>query len=197
MSALPDDVAHLPVCPKRRLPIPYIAEITPGGVANFTILDHDKAAACLAGRLCAMCGLPMGDEVALVGDEVSTRKDSYWIEPPVHERCAELAVGGLCPYLSRQGVPRRQHGDDVALLGLTAEQLAQVGRDVPKRAVTIAIAAEYDAVRAMTPNGPMTLYRAPRLLRVRRFRYEDGRLAEVAPRETVRVQRRKSKRGRR
>src|SRR4029077_19473107 len=103
----PQALRARPVCPKRQLPIPYIAEIGPGGVGEFTILDNHQAIACLRGRLCAMCGERMDGDVALIGDVVSLKPDGFFIEPPVHERCGEIATGGLCPFLSRERVPRR------------------------------------------------------------------------------------------
>ena len=71
----PPEVEHLPVCPRRRLPIPFIAEVGAGGIGHFTILDSDRARECLEGRLCAMCGQPMGAEVALLGDVASLEPD--------------------------------------------------------------------------------------------------------------------------
>ena len=48
----------------------------------------------------------MGREVALIGDVVSLEPGGFYIEPPVHESCGELALGGLCPFLSGERVPR-------------------------------------------------------------------------------------------
>jgi hypothetical protein len=97
--AWPPELAHLPACTKTGRPIPFIAEVGPDGAAHFTILDEGKARLCLEGRLCAMCSRPMGDEVAFLGDEVSLLPGGFWIEPPICERCAELATGcaRTCP----------------------------------------------------------------------------------------------------
>ena len=114
----PPEVEHLPVCPHRKLPIPFIAEVGADGTGHFTILDNDRALACLKHRLCAMCGLPMGAEIALLGDVASLEPGGFWIEPPVHERCAEIAAGGLCPFVSRERVPRRPPEDGVAIVGM-------------------------------------------------------------------------------
>jgi hypothetical protein len=188
----PPEVARLPVCPKRDLPIPYIAEVAPDGTGHFTVLDAARASQCLERRLCAMCGDPMGAEVTFIGDQASLPPESFWIEPPVHERCAELAVGGLCPYLSRQRVPRRVPDGDMSVIGMTAGELAEVGRAVPKRPVILAVAGSYTAALAPSQQGePVMVYRTADIIRVRRFTYDaSGRLAESRPRETVRVQRR-------
>jgi hypothetical protein len=192
------EVEHLPVCPHRALPIPYVAERDAAGVAQFTILDQDRQEECWKGRLCAMCGLPMGEEVAFLGDEVSTRPGSFWIEPPVHERCAELAIGGLCPFVSRQRVPRRPPDDDVALVGVGPDELAEIGRAVAKRPWVMAIVRKYGRALELGHTGsPVIVYTARRVERVRRYRWEGGRAAEVIHRPApmmVRAQPRRTSR---
>jgi hypothetical protein len=187
----PPEVEHLPVCPRRRLPIPFIAEVGADGIGHFTILDNDRARECLEGRLCAMCGLPMGAEVALLGDVASLQPDGFWIEPPVHERCAELAAAGLCPFVSRQRVPRRPPEAGVAIIGTGPDELAAVGRDIPKRPWIVAITRTYTAALVISGSGsPVMVYRAGPIERIRRYTWDgDGKLAEVlhAPTRTVRV----------
>lgn len=179
----PPEVAHLPVCPHRELPIPFIAEVGTDGSGHFTILDERRKQECLEHRLCAMCGLRMDKEIAFLGDPVSLEADGFWIEPPVHERCAELAVGGLCPYMSRERVPRRPPDDDVALIGLNPDELADVGRAAPKRPAVIAIARSYAVGLAQTHTGSLTMvYQATQVVRVRRYAWGSrGTLAEVVP----------------
>jgi hypothetical protein len=189
----PAEVAHRPVCPKRDLPIPFINEVAPDGTGMFTILDDRQATKCLRGRLCAVCGRRMGAEVALVGDVVSLEPDGYFIEAPVHERCADLAILGedpgdprsaLCPYLSREQVPRRAHDDPtVAMVGVTPADLAEVGRSIAKRPVLVAIAASYGPVLvASTGGSPVLVYQAGPVIRVRLFGYDRrGRAVEVQP----------------
>jgi hypothetical protein len=192
----PPCVRDMPVCPKRGLPVPFINEITPDGVGVFTILDDRKADLCLRGRLCAACSRPMGDEVALIGDVVSLRPDvGYFIEPPVHEECGLAALGGMCPFLAGEQVPRRDHTGDptVAVVGMTAADLTDIGRGIAKRPVVMAITRTYTV--AMTPSqggSPVLVYQAGPLERVRRFAYgPDGRLTEVTepepPARAVRV----------
>jgi hypothetical protein len=198
----PEEIAHLPVCPKRGLPIPAIAEIGPDGVAEFTILDHDKARQCVERRLCAMCFRPMGQEVALIGDEVSLLPGGMFIEPPVHERCGEIAMTdgpggrGVCPFMAGERVPRRAHDDTVATVGITVEELTQVGRTIPKRPWVMAVTRAYVPVMTLSGRGSAVMvYQAvpadssfPLFERVRRFAYgPDGRLSEVAPRPPARV----------
>ena len=176
-------VRRLPVCPKRRLPIPYIAEIGPDGVGHFTILDAERARECLEHRLCAMCGDPMDWWIALVGDVVSLDRDGFFIEPPVHPECAEDAIGGLCPFLSTEGVPRRPPEDGVALVGTTREDLTAVGRTVAKRSWLVAIVHDYGTKWIPSRQGsPVMVYRAGRVARTRTFDYDErGALAETTP----------------
>jgi hypothetical protein len=210
----PAEVAHLPVCPHRDLPVPYIAEESagdcgepghpPGPHAHFTVLDPRRHRECLAGRLCALCGLKMGGEVALLGHEISLRPDGYYVEPPVHERCAELAMGGLCPFLHRERVPRRPVlGGDIAVIG-DPEDLPRVGRTVEKPPMMMVIARDYYQGAVITPTGRMPVYRARGVLRARRYAWVGGVATEVErvtftpadpppERETVRHQHRRAK----
>jgi hypothetical protein len=200
----PPEVEHLPVCPRRRLPIPFIAEVGTDGIGHFTILDNERARDCLEHRLCAMCGLPMGAEIALLGDAASLEPGGFWIEPPVHERCAEIAAGGLCPFVSRERVPRRPPEDSVAIIGMGPDELADVGRCIPKRPVVMAITESYAACLAPSHAGALVMvYQAGLMVRVRRYAWDaDGKLAEVLPASAravrvVRNQPRRRPRGRR
>ncbi len=181
----PEAVKALPVCPRRQLPIPYIAEIAPDGAGNFTILDHDRERECLTGRLCAMCGQPMHAEVTFLGDPASLTPGAFWIEPPVHERCAETAAAGLCPFVSGQRVPRRPAAADVPLVGFTPARITEVGRTIPKRPWVMAITRDYSTALYPAHDGSLvTVYQARQIDRVRRFAYgPDGRLAEATPPE--------------
>jgi hypothetical protein len=177
---IPPELRHMPIDPKRELPIPYIVE-RPGGIANFGVLDPRRAHECYEHRLCAMCGLVMGAEVALYGDRVSLKPDGFYIEAPIHERCAEIALGGLCPFISQEDYPRRRMDDpQVAVLGDRAA-LPAIGRTVAKRPSILAIAHRYQMALMMTDDGSMPVYLASDVIRVRRFAWIDGRASEVGP----------------
>jgi hypothetical protein len=194
----PSEVEHLPVCPHRRLPIPFIAEVGADGVGHFTILDNERARDCFEHRLCAMCGLPMGAEIALLGDVASLKPGGFWIEPPVHERCAEIAADGLCPFVSRERVPRRPPEDGVAIVGMGPDELADVGRAIAKRPCVMAITKSYGVGLAPSHAGtPVMVYLAGPIVRVRRYAWDaNGKLAEVQPAatRTVRVVRNQPRR---
>ena len=177
---LPPEIRHMPIDPRRGLPIPYIVE-RPGGVANFGVLDPRRARQCYAGRLCAMCGLRMGAEVALYGDVVSLEPDGFYIEAPIHERCAEIALGGLCPFISKETYPRRRQDDpQVAVIGDRAS-LPTIGRTVPKRPSILAIVHDYQMAVMLADEGQMPVYLAPKVIRVRRFEWIGGMAREVLP----------------
>jgi hypothetical protein len=187
---IPPELRHMPVDPKRQLPIPYIVERGPDGIANFGVLDPRRAAECYEHRLCAMCALVMGAEVALYGDVTSLKPDGFYIEAPVHERCAEIALGGLCPFISLAAYPRRRMDDpQVAVLG-DRDALREVGRTVAKRPSILAIAHRYQMALMMTEDGSMPVYLASDVIRVRHYAWIGGEAREAgpatAPRRTTR-----------
>ena len=198
-TSWPAEVAHLPVCPRRGLPIPYIAEVTEQGKVNFGIFDGARQRECLEKRLCAMCGLPMTDEegepgeVALLGDAKSLQPGGFYVEPPVHERCAEIALGGLCPFISREHYPRRSPEDGVLVLG-DREGLRDVGRTVAKRPIVVAICRDYNSSVMLAPDGMMPVFHAVGMLRVRRYRWVSGLAREVLPEVEVRTVRHQPRR---
>ena len=179
----------MPVDPRRELPIPYIVEQLPGRPANFGVLDPHRAQECYLGRLCAMCGLPMGEEVALYGDVVSLRPppEGFFIEAPTHERCMEIALGGLCPFISQERYPRRRQDDpEVMVLG-DRDALPTVGRTVAKRPAIVAIATGYQMALMVDDNGArMPVYLARKIVRVRRYAWIDGVATERQERPVVR-----------
>jgi hypothetical protein len=177
---LPAEIRHMPIDDRRGLPIPFIVE-RPGGIANFGVLDPRRAKICYERRLCAMCGLKMGAEVALYGDVVSLEPDGFYIEAPIHERCAEIALGGLCPFISQETYPRRRQDDpQVAVLG-DRDLLRTIGRTVAKRPSVVAIAHSYQMAMMITDDGQMPVYLAPQVIRVRRYGWVDGVAREILP----------------
>ena len=183
---LPPEIRHLPIDPKRGLPVPFLVEQPPQVEhANFGVLDPERARLCYAKRLCAMCALPMGKEVALYGDVVSLEPGGFFIEAPTHERCIELAIGGLCPFISRESYPRRRIDDpDVMILG-DRDALPTIGRTVPKRPAFVAIAHGYRMALAWNEDGQMPVYLAQDVIRTRQFAWIDGKATEVLRREVA------------
>jgi hypothetical protein len=183
---LPPEIRHLPIDPRRGLPVPFLVEQPPQmATANFGVLDPHRAQACYANRLCAMCGLKMGAEVALYGDVVSLDPGGFFIEAPTHERCIELALGGLCPFISRETYPRRRIDDpDVMILG-DRDALPTIGRTVPKRPAFVAIARRYTMAAVWSEAGQMPVYLAQDVIRTRQFAWVEGVATEVLRREVA------------
>jgi hypothetical protein len=180
---LPPELAHMPICTHRELPIPYIAEVDLiTGAGHFTVLDPGRQRECYAKRLCAMCGLPMTGEVALIGDVVSLDPGGFYIEPPVHERCGELALGGLCPFLSHERVPRRPFEQDGTIQHLgDVSELLDVGRTLAKRPTLMGIYRQYKMAfhGGATVGNAMPVFLGGGLVRARRWDWQDGRATEV------------------
>ena len=131
-----------------------------------------------------MCGQPMGAEVALLGDVASLEPDGFWIEPPVHERCAELAAAGLCPFVSRQRVPRRPPEAGVAIIGTgPGRARRRWPGPSPSGRWIVAITRTYTAGLVISGSGsPVMVYQAGPIERVRRYAWDAaGKLAEVLP----------------
>jgi hypothetical protein len=122
---------------------------------------------------------------------VSLAPEGFYIEPPVHERCGELALGGLCPYISQEHYRRRDHHGDpsIAMIGTESQhELAQVGRTVAKRPMIMAIATRYVPVMMPDSQGGFTevymtthpLTGVSYVLRVRRWQWDEwGQAVEV------------------
>jgi len=175
----PEEIRHMPIDPRRNLPIPFIVEQPRGQPANFGILDYGRARFCYERRRCAMCGKRMNHDVALLGDVASLSPDGAFMEAPVHERCIELAIGGLCPYLHEETYPRRRILDSDVVTAADAGELWKRGRTIPKRPTVVAIAADYAMATLITDTGNMPIYQALGPIKVRFFTWQDGVAAEA------------------
>jgi hypothetical protein len=103
---LPASVAARPVCPVRKLPIPFTAVIKPDGTGDFSVIDPAKVQLCLDARLCGVCGSFIPYWIAFLGGPYSASDKGAYTDPGMHEECAEWAIR-LCPYILRPRVPRR------------------------------------------------------------------------------------------
>lgn len=178
---LPAEIRHMPIDPRRGLPIPFINERDERGNANFAVLDPRRAIVCYRERLCAMCGLKMGAEVALYGSEHCLEPDGFFIEAPVHEKCMRIALAGVCPFISRETYPRRRIDDpQVAVLG-DREKLREVGRSIPKTPALVVIAGAYQMATMWSEDGTMPVYLTRDIVRVLRFGWLDGKAREMLP----------------
>lgn len=86
-------------------PVPwFVAWI--GGVPDFRIIGPSKLQEALTGRLCWMCGEPMGMfSTFVVGPMCAVNRISS--EPPSHAPCAAYAARA-CPFLTHPAARRRE-----------------------------------------------------------------------------------------
>jgi hypothetical protein len=175
-SEWPDALAGLPICPVRKLPVPFSAEREETGRAIFTALDPVRKDQIIRYRLCGVCGSPLGYWFVFLGDEVSAVPGGIYVDPPMHEECA-LAAIEVCPYIQHERVPRRPVTPDDVMIAPPGSF------DGPKRPWVMAVTRDFKMVpHRAWGGGPVTLvYRPARIVRTRRFEYREGRLAEVTP----------------
>lgn len=96
-------LAHLPVCRKWRLPVPYSSGTDATGAGQFGINDPAAKLACGVRRLCGICGQALdGEIVFLVADAGVPLRRPVFPDPGNHERCAVEATV-LCPHIARRG----------------------------------------------------------------------------------------------
>lgn len=105
---VPDSVRALPVCPTRRIPVPWFVPWV-NGKAEFRAADAGKRRLALSAKLCWVCGARVRDRMAFVLGPmcVVTRTTA---EPACHVECAVFSVRA-CPFLSRPHMARRRADD--------------------------------------------------------------------------------------
>jgi hypothetical protein len=109
-------LARRPLCPKRKLPIPFVQTVNEDGTADFTAIRDDLSALCGVERLCGLCGEPQepGRMVFLGGPgSVMSR---WFTDPPMHPECALDALS-LCPHIQRPLLARRDSDTGTVPIG--------------------------------------------------------------------------------
>lgn len=171
----PAALAGLPVCPKRRLPIPYSTAREPDGTGRFEVNDTRRKIECGRGRLCGVCGKPLGWWVVFLAEDHGTQlRRIVFTDAPLDQDCAEASLA-VCPYIARPRVPRRDT-DDAA-----APTCFDPG--APKRGWLMLVTHSYEMVRQPGRGGGLVIgFRPGSAVRIRRFGYgTDGTLTEVTP----------------
>lgn len=107
-------IAKLPV-DERGYPVPFFVQwvdeknepTEPGvGRPEFRMMDPKKWKQCVVGKLCWVCGEPLGVYQAFpIGPMCTVNRVSS--EPPSHLDCAQWSMKG-CPFLSRPNMVRRE-----------------------------------------------------------------------------------------
>ncbi|WP_149264271.1 hypothetical protein [Actinomadura sp. K4S16] len=103
---IPQRLAHLPVCPRRNVPVPYANITTEDGQHDFTALDSAKVVRLAAERRCGICEDTLDYWIVFLGGERSAQSRAY-TDPPMHEECARFAAR-TCPYVTRAHMSRRK-----------------------------------------------------------------------------------------
>lgn len=102
---MPTTMRDLPICPVRKLPVPWFVSWI-DGKPEFRVADVSKLHHAVGGGLCWVCGKKHRKTFSFVVGPVTaiTRVHS---EPPSHTECAEYSVK-MCPYLNRPNMIRRE-----------------------------------------------------------------------------------------
>lgn len=140
---LPARIATLPR-DARGYPVPwFVAWID--GVPDFRVIGPGKVAEAHRGRLCWLCGRPLGVFKAFViGPMCAINRISS--EPPSHVDCATFG-GRACPFLARPHARRREDG-------LPAERVQPAGFGLKRNpgVALVWVTRTYEPMRAHAGN---------------------------------------------
>lgn len=177
----PAALEGLPLCPVRKLPVPFSAERDASGRAVFTALDPERQEEIIRDRLCGVCGRELGYWMAFLGDQASAVPGGIYVDPPMHEDCA-LAAMEVCPFIQHERVPRRPAAEgDVTIAPPGTFEVG--GANGPKRPWVMAVTRDFKMVpqQAWGGGGVTMVYQPGSIVRTRRFEYRQGRITEVTP----------------
>lgn len=104
---VPELMRDLPVCPVRKLPIPWFVSMV-DGKPEFRLADGRKLWQAIRGDQCWVCGKKLKNTVVFVTGPTGAI-NRITSEPPSHRECAEYSVKA-CPFLSRPKMVRREDG---------------------------------------------------------------------------------------
>lgn len=92
---IPQFLEHLPTY--HGMPVPFTF-MWIEGKPEFTILDPRKVTLCISNKLCAICGLALGEFAYFIGGPLC-KQNRLFTDPPMHEECAEFSAK-ICPFLN-------------------------------------------------------------------------------------------------
>lgn len=106
LPELPPLMRHLPI-DERGYPVPFFVALI-DGKPDHRVADGAKMPRALKNRLCWLCGLGLGSDLAFViGPMCSVTRTIS--EPPSHPQCARFAAVA-CPFMTRPRAKRRAAG---------------------------------------------------------------------------------------
>jgi hypothetical protein len=104
---IPERIKRLPVCPVRRIPVPWFVSMTEDGVYEFRAVEPEKLFQATIQNLCWVCGEPRGKNSSFVlGPMCTVNRNSA--EPPSHHDCAVFSAQA-CPFLTKPHMRRREN----------------------------------------------------------------------------------------
>jgi|SRR5215831_2777712 len=129
LTDLPVRMAHLPIDPQRRIPVPWFVAWV-DGKPEFRAMDARKWRQAVNERLCWTCGQRLGvHQTFVLGPMCAITKTTS--EPPNHRECARWSACN-CPFLSRPHMHRRE-------AGMPEEAQAPAGMSIPRNPGAVAL----------------------------------------------------------
>lgn len=92
---LPADLDGRPRAQEGGVPVPFSCEDEDGGF-DVRSVSKRRAIRCALSRICGLCGTSLGWPVAFLGTEQEVADNALHF-PPLHEACAEAALGVYLP----------------------------------------------------------------------------------------------------
>jgi hypothetical protein len=78
-------------------PVPFVAKWI-DGKPDFRVVDPEKIERCVNEKLCAICGVRLGEFCWFIGGELC-KANGLFVDPAMHEHCTEFSTRA-CAFLS-------------------------------------------------------------------------------------------------
>lgn len=174
---IPPFLEHLPVDPRRKLPVPVINQYEHG--TDFTAINGRKVTELAQARACGICGKALDYWLAFIGGPISYGSRQY-ADPPMHPACAEFSFTA-CPHMA---IGRARRATDNHLLtGATTADGFKL--DKPQTWV-MGITRSYTfTMQPAQGGGVVPVFRAAPFKSAKAFAYDDGGHLAPAPLPTA------------
>lgn len=83
MIEVPQFLSHLRTY--RGHPVPF-TQMWIDGKPDFRVVDPEKSIKCIHEKLCAICGVKLGEFCYFIGGPLS-KQNRLFVDPPMHEQC--------------------------------------------------------------------------------------------------------------
>lgn len=95
MREIPEFLKHLKTY--AGFPVPF-AQKWFDGIPDFRVIDPEKIDECIKGKLCAVCGVRLGEYSFFIGGGMCMANHLF-SDPAMHKQCAEF-TSRACPFVS-------------------------------------------------------------------------------------------------